>query len=118
MKKFMLLLYDNVETLQEMSAEEMQQLVQAHMQWTEKLAQAGHLEGGDGLEETGAYIKGKNALVTDGPFVETKELIGGFYLITAESLEQAVEIAKECPCHQWGGTTEVRPIMDYAAPTV
>ncbi|RNI31963.1 hypothetical protein EFA69_05505 [Rufibacter immobilis] len=116
MKNYLLLLYDHVDTLQEMSPEEMQKLVQAHMQWTEKLAQLGHLRGGDGLEETGAYIKGKNALVTDGPFIETKEMIGGYYLLQAESLEQVVELAKECPCHLWGGTTEVRPIMDYAPP--
>ncbi|WP_066835299.1 YciI family protein [Rufibacter ruber] len=116
MKKYLLLLYDNVDTLQEMDPEEMQRLVQAHLQWTQKLAQAGHLQGGDGLEETGAYIKGKDALVTDGPFIETKEMIGGYYLLQAENLEQAVAIAKECPCHLWGGTTEVRPVMDYAPP--
>lgn len=116
MKNFVLLLYDNVDTLKQISPEEMQKLVQAHLQWTEKLAKAGHLKGGDGLEETGAYIKGKNALATDGPFIETKEMIGGYYLIQAENLEKAVEIAKECPCHLWGGTTEVRPVMDYGQP--
>lgn len=116
MKQYLLLLYDNVETLPQMSPEEMQHLVQAHMQWSQKLAEQGVLRGGDGLEETGAYIKGKNALVTDGPFIETKEMIGGYYLIQAESLEQAVAIAQECPCHLWGGTTEVRPIMDYGQP--
>ncbi len=113
MKKFILLLHDELEKERGYSPEEMQQLVQEHMNWVEKLTNEGTFLGGDGLVPDGMTIQGKDVLVKDGPYAESKEIIGGYYLLQANSLEEVTEIAKECPCHHWGGVTEIRPIMDY-----
>ena len=113
MKKFLILLHEDIESLQSLSPKEMEKLVKAHMDWATQLGQEERLISGDGLEETGQLISGKDSVVKDGPYLESKEMIGGYYLIQANDLREATEIAKGCPCHHWGGTTEVRPIMDY-----
>lgn len=113
MKKFLILLHEDVERLQNLSPREMEELVKAHMDYATKLGETGQLLSGDGLEEAGKLISGKDSIVKDGPYLEAKEIIGGYYLIEAPDLDTATEIAKACPCHHWGGTTEIRPIMDY-----
>jgi hypothetical protein len=62
-------------------------------------------------DSAGARVKvrGESAMVTDGPFAETKEVIGGFFLLTCETREQAIEIARQCPAAQWA-TIEVREL--------
>lgn len=112
MKQFLLLLHEDIEKMSSLSPKEMEELAHAHMAWTEKLAESGHLISGDGLHENGILISGKDAIVKDGPYMESKEVIGGYYLLQAENMEIMVELAKECPCHIWGGTTEIRPILD------
>lgn len=112
MKKFLLLLHEDIEKMSELSPKEMDELVQAHTEWANKLAEAGHLISGDGLSENGTTIIGKDSVIKDGPYMESKEIIGGYYLLQAENLETIVEISKECPCHLWGGITEIRPIME------
>jgi hypothetical protein len=62
------------------------------------------------LEAEGIVVTGKNSLVTDGPFAESKEAIGGFFLLELNNLEEAVAIARECPTLKYGGTIEVRAI--------
>lgn len=113
MNKYLLLLRENWKEVQQLSPEQMQHMVEDHIQWANQLAEENLLLAGDGLSTEGKVIKGKDALITDGPYVELKEIIGGYYLIQAPSMEKATAIALQCPCHQWGGTTEVRPIMDY-----
>lgn len=115
MKKFLLLLIDDIETMQNLAPKEMEELIQSHMSWAESLAKSGHLLSGDGLEEKAIHISGKNSIVKDGTFLESKEMIGGYYLLQADNLDTVIEIAKSCPCHLWGGTTVIRPIMDYEA---
>ena len=68
--------------------------------------------GGNALQPTGTATSIRNDVVTDGPFAETKEALGGFYLIEARDLDHALEIAKLCPA-PFGGV-EVRPIMDMS----
>ncbi len=113
MKKFLLLLHEDSESLSKLSPKEMEELIHAHMAWAEELGQAGNLLSGDGLEEKGVQISGKECIIKDGPYLESKEILGGYYLIQAKDLDAAVEISKKCPCHLWGGTTEIRPIMEY-----
>ena len=113
MKKFLLLLHDDMETISNLSPKEMENLINAHMAWAEKLANQGHMIAGDGLEEKSIRISGKDSIVKDGTFLESKEMIGGFYFLQAKNLDEIIEISKECPCHLWGGTTEIRPIMEY-----
>jgi hypothetical protein len=113
MKKYLLLLHENVEDLQKLSPKEMEELVNTHMAYSKQLAESGHLVTGDGLEETSIHISGKECIIKDGMYLESKEMIGGFYLLQGDSLEEIIELAKGCPCHLWGGRTEIRPIMDY-----
>ncbi len=113
MKKFLLLLHENIEALENLSPKEMEELANAHLAWATKLGEKGHFISGDGLQENGTKITGKDCVVKDGLYIESKEMIGGYYLLQARDLETIIELAKECPCHLWGGTTEIRPIMDY-----
>lgn len=112
MKKFLLLLHEDIKQMSNLSPKEMEELGKSHMAWANKLAESGNLILGDGLHENGVLISGKNSVVKDGPYLESKEVIGGYYLLQAEDLETVIKLAKECPCHLWGGTTEIRPIMD------
>lgn len=112
MKQYLLLLHEDVEQLNELSPKEMQELANAHMAWANKLAEAGHLISGDGLHEKSVLLTGKDSTVKDGPYLESKEIIGGYYLLRADNLATIIELAKDCPTHHYGGTTEIRPIMD------
>jgi hypothetical protein len=77
--------------------------------WFERLNGARQFKGGEPLAHKGKTISRKNA-VTDGPFAESKEAIAGFFIIQADGLEQAVEIAKDCPGLEFGQTVEVRAL--------
>ena len=113
MKKYLLLLHEDIAQMQQLSPKEMQELVAAHMAWAEKLGASGHLISGEGLEENSIQISGKDCIIKDGTFLESKEMIGGYYLLQANDLKTVIELAKSCPCHLFGGTTEIRPIMEY-----
>ncbi len=113
MKKYLLLLHEDIEKMQKLSPKEMEELGNSHMAWAEKLGEAGHLISGEGLEENSVQISGKHCIVKDGTFLESKEMIGGYYLLQAKDLKTVIELAKSCPCHLFGGTTEIRPIMEY-----
>jgi len=112
MKKYLLLLHEDIEQMQKLSPKEMEELGKSHMAWAEKLGESGHLISGEGLEENSVQISGKDCIVKDGTFLESKEMIGGYYLLQAKDLKTVIELAKSCPCHLFGGTTEIRPIME------
>lgn len=112
MKKFLLLLHEDIEQMKTLSPKEMGELTKAHMNWATNLAESGHLISGDGLNEKGVLISGKDSVIKDGPYMESKELIGGYYLLQADNMDTVLELARDCPCHIWGGTTEIRPIME------
>jgi hypothetical protein len=87
-------------------------IMQKWMNWFTELGASGNLkDGGQPLEPEGKIVKGKSGPVTDGPFAETKDLVGGYTLIEAPSLERAAELAKGCPILERQGFVEVRPIM-------
>lgn len=112
MKQFLLLLHEDIQKMSQLSPKEMQEIADAHMNWAKELAEKEHLISGDGLHEKGILIKGRDCVVLDGPYLESREIIGGYYLLQAKDLETVVELAKECPTHLFGGTTEIRPIME------
>jgi hypothetical protein len=90
----------------------MQQMMQKWMTWMKELGAKGHIKDqGQPLERTGKVVKGKQKLVTDGPFAETKDLVGGYTLIEARDLDQAVELSKGCPIFEVEGAVEVRPVQ-------
>lgn len=92
--------------------ERAQEMVQKWMTWFKALADRGHLKDrGLPLERSGRLVKGRQKVVTDGPFAETKDVVGGFTLIEAGDLDQAVELSKGCPIFETDGAVEVRPVM-------
>ena len=78
--------------------------------WYNRLRDEGKIESGYQLGRRGKILGAKKA-ITDGPFPESKEAIGGYWFIVADSLEEAVDIAKGNPCLEYGATIEVRPII-------
>ncbi|HLK14586.1 MAG TPA: YciI family protein [Fimbriimonadaceae bacterium] len=94
------------------SPEEMQQVMQKWMNWLSELGSKGHLKApGHPLEQSGKVVTGKARVVTDGPFAE-KDVVGGYSIVEAKSIEEATELANGCPIFDFaGGTVEVRPIM-------
>jgi hypothetical protein len=94
------------------SPERWQEMMQKWMAWMKDLREKGHLKDqGRPLEGSGKLVKGKQKTVTDGPFAESKDVIGGYTLIEAQDLEQAVELSKGCPIFEADGAVEVRPVM-------
>jgi hypothetical protein len=94
------------------SPERAQQMMQKWMAWFKDLAQKGVIKDrGQPLERAGKLVKGKEKAVTDGPFAEAKDVVGGFTLIEARDLDHAVELSKGCPIFEVEGAVEVRPVM-------
>jgi hypothetical protein len=89
--------------------------MQAHMEkwgvWMKELGDKGAFQTGKPLERSGKVVRGKQKSVTDGPFAEAKDLVGGFMLIAAKDVAHAVELSKGCPILEVDGTVEVRPVM-------
>jgi hypothetical protein len=105
-----LLVFRNTGWHRELSPKEIQWNMARFTEWFDRLNKAGLFKDGGPLGHNGRTLAGRNA-VTDGPFAESKEAIAGFFLIRADSLEQAVEVAKECPGLQFGQTVEVRALV-------
>ena len=89
--------------------------MQAHMQkwgvWMGGLKEKGVLIDGLPLGKDGKVVEKAGEVITNGPFAEGAEIVGGYLIVTADSLDDAVEISKGCPIFEHGGTTEVREIM-------
>lgn len=93
------------------SAEQGQQVLQRWMAWFTELAAQGHVvDRGQPLERSGKLV-GQGKVVTDGPFAELKDVVGGYTLIRAQDVSQAAELARGCPILDRGGQVEVRPVM-------
>ena len=85
--------------------------MQAWMKWMESLGQKGILVGGEPLAPSGKQVNGSKKIVTDGPFMEAKELVGGYLIVNAKDINEAVEISKGCPIFEEDGKVEVRPVQ-------
>ena len=94
------------------SPERAQQMMQKWMAWFKELADNGHVKDrGQPLERVGKIVNGKRKTVTDGPFPEAKDVVGGYTLIVAKDLNEAAELSKGCPILEVDGQVEVRPVM-------
>jgi hypothetical protein len=94
------------------SPQDAQAVMQQWMTWLQDLANRGHIKDqGQPLEPVGKVVTGKGKTVTDGPFAEAKDLVGGYTLVSAKDLDEAAELSKGCPIFDRGGLVEVRPIM-------
>ncbi len=107
----MLILFESSDSYATMTPQEYQNEINEHATWIKELGERYH--SGEPLENEAYSIRGKEKLVTDGPFIEAKELVSGFYIINANSLEEAIELSKGCPILRLGGSVEVRPVMHF-----
>jgi hypothetical protein len=113
MEKYMFIFKGGQSGTANLSPEEMQQQMQKWMAWIQSLTEKEIYVGGEPLENGGKIVtkSGNKIVVTDGPFPETKELVGGYFIVNANDIAHAAEIAKDCPGFEYGGTVEVRPVM-------
>jgi hypothetical protein len=111
-----LLLFRGTDWHNGLSPEDIQRVMNQWKDWFEKLTQQGKVKGGHPLEREGKVISGKKGrVVADGPFAESKEAIGGYFLLTVNTEAEAVAIARECPGLEYGAIVEVRPIAAVCA---
>jgi hypothetical protein len=98
------------------SPEQRQRQMEKWVLWFQELGAKGHIPDprnppGHPLEGTGKVVKGSQMVVTDGPYAEAKDVVGGYIVVRANDLAHAVEISKGCPILETGGSVEVRPIQ-------
>jgi hypothetical protein len=111
----MLLLHDRIGEFDAVSEAEMMKIVEAYSEWSKKLGAKGKLLGGEKLtDEPGRQMLRKNGktVVTDGPFAEAKEVLGGFFLLQAESYDEACKLAEDCPHVTRGARIEIREVHE------
>jgi hypothetical protein len=119
--KYMLLIY-GTQPSEEPSAEAVEQIMNEYWAYEKAVADAGVRLGSDALQgvETATTVQVTEAgerIVTDGPFAETREILGGYYLIDVPDLDAALEWAARCPGAHHGSKIEVRPIMEFEQPS-
>jgi hypothetical protein len=119
MPKYAALIYSPAETQGQGTPEEQQQVMADYWEFGQKAGEAGVIAGGEALHDTDTATtvhipngKGGEPVFTDGPFAETKEVLGGFYVLDVEDLDKALDWAKQIP-GAWYGRVEVRPIMEF-----
>lgn len=96
-----------------LSPEELQQAMDKVMAWFGELQAQGKVKAGQPLAREGQFVTGrKRSAISDGPFVESKEAVGGYLLLNADSMKEAVAIAENCPTLQFGITIEIRPVLE------
>jgi hypothetical protein len=110
MAQYVVLIYENESDYANAGPEVYGQVMDAHNSFAAQVIErGGKIAGGNALQGTDTATSIRGDVVTDGPFVETKEALGGFYLLEADDLDQAIKMAKMVPA-RFGGV-EVRPVM-------
>lgn len=106
-----MLIFRGTDWYKGLSPEEMQQVGDKWMAWFKGLMASGKATAGNPLEREGKIVSGKNGrVISDGPFAESKETIGGYFLLKVNTMDDALAIAKECPGLPYGIRVEVRPV--------
>ena len=116
--QYMLLIYNSEKAWQTMSEAERNQHFGEYMKFTQDIKASGHWKSGDALQPvhtaTTVRVRGGKTQSTDGPFAETRETLGGFYIIEAKDLDEATKIAARIPDAGIGdGSVEIRPVMGF-----
>ena len=109
MEKYMFLFKGG--DVSKLSPEAQQAQMQKWLSWIEKLQKDDRYVSGEPLLPGGKVITGSKKTITDGPFAESKEIIGGFFIVNAKNLEDATTMAKDAPDYNFGGSVEVREVM-------
>lgn len=111
MKEFLFLFRGGDSAIADQSPEQTQVHMQKWMKWMGSLGEQGRLVGAQPLDTSGKQVQGTKMMVTDGPFMEGKEMVGGYLICKAESYDEAVHIAKDCPVLEFeDGNVEIREI--------
>jgi hypothetical protein len=105
-----MLIFRSTDWYKGLSPEQMQQIADTWMAWFNRLKDEGKCVAGNPLEREGKIVAGKNRAVSDGPFAESKETIGGYFLLKVASMDEAVAIAQQCPGLPYGIRVEVRQV--------
>jgi hypothetical protein len=111
--RYLLLIYGDESQWASMGPEDQGGEMEAYNEYTQWLRDTGQFEAGEATATaTTVRVRDGEKLTTDGPFAETKEQLGGFYMVTCENLDQAIEAASKIPAAR-GGSIEIRPIVDF-----
>ena len=117
--QYLLLIYGNEAHWSTLNDSERDSIYQEYGQYTGSIHQTGHYRGGNELAETSTAttvrVRDGKRSVTDGPFAETKEQLGGYYLVEAADLDEAISLAERIPSVRWG-SIELRPIVPHEMP--
>lgn len=117
--RYLCLIYDEEKKMVGMSKSDMDAFTNEYFAFTENIKKSGHHLAGEALQpvQTATTVRVRNGKLstTDGPFAETKEQLGGFYMINAKDLNEAIQIASRIPSARLG-SVEVRPIMEFDQP--
>jgi hypothetical protein len=105
-----MLIFRGTDWYKGLSPEEMQQISDKWMAWFKGLMASGKAVAGNPLEREGKIVSGKNRVISDGPSAESKETIGGYFLLKVNTMDEALGIAKDCPGLPFGIRVEVRPV--------
>ena len=115
-KRYIALIYTDESRDVNATPEDMQKVMAAYNAYTEEIRKAGVMDAGDALDSvtTATTVRMRNGqrLTTDGPFAETKEQLGGFYILKCKDLDEAIHWASKIPATEYG-SVEVRPIMEF-----
>ena len=112
MAKYMYIFRGGAFVTSGLSPTEMQEHLDKWYRWADKLTKAGGQPIGHALENRGITLRGRERSFTDGPYVESKDLVTGSLVLEATSLEEAAELAKDCPIFEFDGSVEVRPVLE------
>ena len=116
--KYLCLIYENEAAYGSISKEDMDKMMSEYFAFTNDTKAAGQYIGGEALQPTQSAttvrVRGGKVQTTDGPFAETKEQLGGYYLVEARDLNEAIQIAGRIPGARFG-CVEVRPVIDFSA---
>lgn len=112
MKKYMLFLIQDLKEVERMTSEELKKDIEEHTKWVNGLIKSGNYQAGEPLLNE-ARVVTPFSIETDGPYIEAKEAITGYFIISASDIDEASRIAQTCPSVRTGGKMLVRPVMDY-----
>lgn len=114
--QYLLLIYENEQIAADMPPAQQGAYFHEYMEFTNSIRASGHIRGGEALEPvakaTTVRVRDGKTLTTDGPFAETREQLGGFYLIEAADLDDAIKVAARIPGARYG-SIEIRPVMVF-----
>ena len=117
--QYLLLIYGEEKRWEKLPATERDTVLQEYMDYSKSIAQSGHMRGANELDTIGkaktVRVRDGKQFVTDGPFAETKEQLGGYYLVEAKDINEALALGARIPSARWG-SIEVRPIIPHDLP--